>query len=165
MIRRNNNRYKHPGMANAANRSWKLMLEKRSVDVELFVDLGKPRFIRQLASDAGLQGVRWGVTKWESGVRKWKQWVWTVLSRDGTNRMMARALSRMKGNWVSVEAGSRMRWNDRDCHYHRQSELFPGSFWTPPHIHTPSHISPNFFATEVTCKPGTEKLVTVHWEL
>ena len=32
--------------------------EKRPVDLELFVDLGKPRFIRELASDSSLWGVR-----------------------------------------------------------------------------------------------------------
>lgn len=36
----------------------KAYAEKRPVDLELFVDLGKPHFIRELASDSSLQGVR-----------------------------------------------------------------------------------------------------------
>ena len=43
-------------MANATNRSWKIMSEKRPVNLELFIDLGKPCFIRELESEASFQG-------------------------------------------------------------------------------------------------------------
>lgn len=47
------------GMAHTAKRLWKLMSAKRPVDLELFVDLGKsPCFLRELTSEASLQGVR-----------------------------------------------------------------------------------------------------------
>jgi len=45
-------------MANATDRSWKIMPEIRPVDLDLFVDLGKPCFIRELESEISSQGVR-----------------------------------------------------------------------------------------------------------
>lgn len=50
-------------MENAANRSWKILPEKRPVDLEFFIDLGKPCFLRELESEASFQGVRQGVKK------------------------------------------------------------------------------------------------------